>query len=171
MSGTCWFWQFYYIMLYSTLEFWGFTSDWHPLFQIPNSSPDWGCQGMAPLDFGKSVNPISARGAFYAHHITILSSPDFQTFQRTCGMELRNFYLQRMGESFWVYFIYPLPTTKQQKNKKASKHLSPSLSCSPHGFINFQSRILNFQKSYLLLFDSLNNSWKFRISGNSWNQV
>ena len=24
------------------LEFWGFTSDWHPLFQIPNSSPDIG---------------------------------------------------------------------------------------------------------------------------------
>ena len=28
-----------YIMLCFTLEFWGFTSDWHPLFQIPNSSP------------------------------------------------------------------------------------------------------------------------------------
>ena len=26
-------------MLCFTLEFWGFTSDWHPLFQIPNSSP------------------------------------------------------------------------------------------------------------------------------------
>ena len=25
---------------------------------------------MAPLDFGRIVNPISARGAFYAHHIT-----------------------------------------------------------------------------------------------------
>ena len=23
-----------------TLEFWGFSSDWHPLFQFPNSSPD-----------------------------------------------------------------------------------------------------------------------------------
>jgi hypothetical protein len=34
MSGTRWFWQFYYI-----IKFWGFTSDWHPLFQIPNSSP------------------------------------------------------------------------------------------------------------------------------------
>ena len=40
MSGTRWFWQFYYIMLCCTLEFWGFTSDWHPLFQIPNSSPE-----------------------------------------------------------------------------------------------------------------------------------
>ena len=39
MSGTRWFWQFYYIMLCCTLEFWGFTSDWHPQFQIPNSSP------------------------------------------------------------------------------------------------------------------------------------
>ena len=42
MSGTRWFWQFYYIMLCFTLKFWGFTSDWHPLFQIPNSSPDQG---------------------------------------------------------------------------------------------------------------------------------
>ena len=42
MSGTRWFWQFYYIMLCFTFEFWGFTSDWYPLFQIPNSSPaDW----------------------------------------------------------------------------------------------------------------------------------
>ena len=39
MSGTRWFWQFYYILLFCTLEFWGFTGDWHPLFQIPNSSP------------------------------------------------------------------------------------------------------------------------------------
>ena len=39
MSGTRWFWQFYYIMLCFTLEFWGITSDWHPLFQISNSSP------------------------------------------------------------------------------------------------------------------------------------
>ena len=39
MSGTRWFWQFYYIMLCFTLEFWGFTSEWHPLVQIPNSSP------------------------------------------------------------------------------------------------------------------------------------
>ena len=31
----------------------------------------WGCQGsMAPLDFGRSVNPISTRGTDYAHLIT-----------------------------------------------------------------------------------------------------
>ena len=39
MSGTRWFWQFYYIMLCCTLEFWGLTDDWHPMLQIPNSSP------------------------------------------------------------------------------------------------------------------------------------
>ena len=27
------------ITIFDTLEFWGFTSDRHPLFQIPNSSP------------------------------------------------------------------------------------------------------------------------------------
>ena len=44
MSCTRWFWQFYYIILCCTLEFWGFTSDWHPLFQIPNSSPVQSCK-------------------------------------------------------------------------------------------------------------------------------
>ena len=39
MFGTHWFWQFCRIMLCCTLEFWGFSSDWHPLFQIPKSSP------------------------------------------------------------------------------------------------------------------------------------
>ena len=39
MSGTRWFWQFYYTMLCCTLAFWEFASDWHPLFQISNSSP------------------------------------------------------------------------------------------------------------------------------------
>ena len=36
MSGTHRFCQFYHIGLCFTLEFWRFTSDWHPLFQIPN---------------------------------------------------------------------------------------------------------------------------------------
>ena len=40
VSGTCGVWQFYYIRLFYTLEFWGFTSDRHLLFQIPNSSPE-----------------------------------------------------------------------------------------------------------------------------------
>ena len=39
MSGTRWFWQFYYILLSCTHDFWEFTSDWRLLFQIPNSSP------------------------------------------------------------------------------------------------------------------------------------
>ena len=104
-----------------------------------------GCHGMAPIDFGRSINPISARGHFMPTTL-LLVSPDFQTFLRTCGMELRNCYLPRTGESFLVYnnFIYPLPTTKQQKTKKASKHLSHSLSWSPHGFINFQLWIVLF---------------------------
>ena len=43
MSGTHWFWQIYNIMLCCTLDFLGFTNDWHPLFQISNSSPGlWG---------------------------------------------------------------------------------------------------------------------------------
>ena len=37
---------------------------------------------MAPPDFRRSVNPISTRGADYAHQI-ILAPPDFQTFLQT----------------------------------------------------------------------------------------
>ena len=42
MSGTCWFWQFYYIMLYCTLEFEDLLviGIWHPLLQILNSSSE-----------------------------------------------------------------------------------------------------------------------------------
>ena len=36
LSGTRGFWQFHYII-------WIFTSDWHPLFQIPNSSKPCEC--------------------------------------------------------------------------------------------------------------------------------
>ena len=41
-----------------------------------------GGAGGAP-DFGKSVNPISARGADYAT-TSLLAPPDFQTFLRPC---------------------------------------------------------------------------------------
>ena len=34
-----------------------------------------GCQGCAPPNFGKSVNPISTRAADYAHHITTAPPP------------------------------------------------------------------------------------------------
>ena len=37
--------------------------------------------GAGGLDFGRLVNPISTRGADYAHHITTCP-PDFQTFLR-----------------------------------------------------------------------------------------
>ena len=38
-----------------------------------------------PPDFGRSVNPISTRGADYAHQIsTFPPPPDFQTFLHPC---------------------------------------------------------------------------------------
>ena len=51
ISGTRWFCQFYYIMLCYILGFWGFTSDWHPLFQISNSSPDSRVEYLRCWDF------------------------------------------------------------------------------------------------------------------------
>ena len=41
LSGTRWFWQFYYITLCFTLKIWRFTSDWHPptVSNSLNSSP------------------------------------------------------------------------------------------------------------------------------------
>ena len=38
---------------------------------------------MAPPDFGRSVNPISTKGADHADQIT-LAHPDFQTFRQPC---------------------------------------------------------------------------------------
>ena len=38
---------------------------------------------LAPPIFGQTVNPISTRGADYAHHITT-SPPDFQTLRQPC---------------------------------------------------------------------------------------
>ena len=37
-----------------------------------------------PPDFGRSVNPISTKGADYAHQL-ILAPPDFQTFRQPCN--------------------------------------------------------------------------------------
>ena len=39
---------------------------------------------LAPSVFAITVNPISTRGADYAHHSTT-SPPDFQTLQRPCS--------------------------------------------------------------------------------------
>ena len=65
LSGTLRFWQFYYIMLCFTLKIWGFTSDWHPLFQIPNWSPEYtGCSISKPHCTG-----ISCQNFF---HTTII---------------------------------------------------------------------------------------------------
>ena len=60
MSGTREFWQFYYIMLSFTLEFCSFTSDWHPLFQIPNSSPDCLCN-VLEIIFRKGIHAKNAQ--------------------------------------------------------------------------------------------------------------
>ena len=50
---------------------------------IANNRPvvPGGAEGaiVTPPDFGRSVNPISTKGADYSHQI-ILAPPDFQTF-------------------------------------------------------------------------------------------
>ena len=55
--------------------------------------PGWGGVNKALPDFGRSVNPISARGgrgADYAQHITTVHPPDFQTFLPHCNALLYN---------------------------------------------------------------------------------
>ena len=48
----------------------------------------WGAGGAcAPTVFGRSVDPISTRGACYAHYITTCPLPlDFQTFWQNCHL-------------------------------------------------------------------------------------
>ena len=47
-------------MLCFTLEFCSFTSDWHPLFQIPNSSPDCLCN-VLEIIFRKGIHAKNAQ--------------------------------------------------------------------------------------------------------------
>ena len=63
-------------------------SDAQPEIQILNGLPrpviPGGAGGaMTPPIFGTSVNPISTRGADYAH-TSLLAPPDFRTFRRPC---------------------------------------------------------------------------------------
>ena len=90
MSGTRSFWQFYYIMLCCTIEFWGFTSDWHPLFQIPNSSPGSG-------GWKKSKKSINVEGVFFCGR---------WNFSKSIRVTSR--LLER-----WEYTIYVLKTLYQ----------------------------------------------------------
>ena len=83
MSGTCWFWQFYDIMFCYTLEFWGFTCDWHPLFQISNSSP-----GMHILTLN---NKLKTNGRF---------QDELSSF--TCRFSLRSFNPCRFGTTLYT---------------------------------------------------------------------
>ena len=54
------FWQFYYIILCVTLKIREFISDWHPLFQIPNSSPDCLCN-VLEIIFRKGIHAKNAQ--------------------------------------------------------------------------------------------------------------
>ena len=65
------------------MGFWGLILSCDPIFGLIRSSLQGSKSGwaMAPLDFGKSVNPISTKEADYAHEI-ILAPSDFQTFLR-----------------------------------------------------------------------------------------
>jgi hypothetical protein len=46
-------------------------------------------EAMATLDFYKSVNPISTRGAAYAAQINTAPSPDFRTFLRPTVLQVK----------------------------------------------------------------------------------
>ena len=53
--------------------------------------------GEAPPVFGRTFNPISTRGADYAHHSTIGPPPDFQTLRRP--------WIE------WIHFLSPMSQT------------------------------------------------------------
>ena len=57
------------------------------------------CKGLSQVGrgvsvFGRKVNPISTRGADYAHHSTTYEPPDLQALRRPCKPNIENFYLQ-----------------------------------------------------------------------------
>ena len=55
------------------------TRSFHPVRLLCSSDAAsvWAGWALAHLDFGSSVNPITTRGADYAHHITA-SPPGFE---------------------------------------------------------------------------------------------
>ena len=55
-------------------------------------------EARAPPLFGRSVNPISTRGAHYPHPV-LRAPPDFQTLRRPCGDDL---FTQLMRLSCWL---------------------------------------------------------------------
>ena len=75
-----------------------------------------GARDTAPLDFDRSVvNPVSTRGADYAHHITICRPPppplaDFQTFLRLCISK----YLYTKQIQYWVCRLYEKETSGEK---------------------------------------------------------
>ena len=56
-----------------------------------DAASGWAGWALAHPEFGSSVNPITIRGADYAHHITTCPPPtEFETYLHLC--------LQRMGQ-------------------------------------------------------------------------
>ena len=54
-------------------------------FYIQQARRKWGAGGALALPvFDQTVNPISTRGADYAHHSNPSPTPDFQTLRRPC---------------------------------------------------------------------------------------
>ena len=72
---------------------------------------DIGCSGLSSLgvpgvpNFGRSFNPISTKGADYAHQI-ILTPPDFQTFRRPCCWERNGLQLGKQ-HGCWILMMLP----------------------------------------------------------------
>ena len=89
-----------------------FHSQFSHVFNRPVATGGAGGERVPPL-FGRSVNPISTRGAHYPHPV-LCAPPDFQTLRRPCcatyGMLVRR-RLQRINEPLRTgeFFCFPRP--------------------------------------------------------------
>ena len=90
LSGTHGFWQFYYTTLCFTLKIWGFTTDWHPLLQIPNSSPvcKCGCSLLLTINRNRKY-AISTTNTMYAASFGEYKSDNWSGKPRIISARLR----------------------------------------------------------------------------------
>ena len=105
-----------------------------------------GCHGMAPIDFGRSVIPISVRGSFYAHHITT-GIPGFSNLPTDLWNGASQLLSSKNGEKLLSVFYISTTHYQATKNQKGIKTFITLIELLTIWFHEFP--ILNFRKPCL----------------------
>ena len=99
-----------------------------PIDQYSAAASGWAFWALAHPEFGSSVNPITTRGADYAHHITA-SPPGFENPAAALLYTIKIKYWNASGSGFPPSLIPALQNIGILHHKKAKlpKHLQHSV--------------------------------------------